>query len=936
MAVLAVTLIVAVIGSALVVRVVQSVPLQQAATVSVLAHRALQAGENAYVTALNANPSLAHCNTSTNGSGICDGIDYGQWNVVSGTDTAGDASPEYYAFGNPQPSFDPTSNELDHITVTVVGAAHDPSVPNSYVFDSETIDLAPKNGFLTNVWWSNYESYSATGNYATCDYNWKLGYNAARSDPCGVPVYFAPNDYVFGPVYTNDSVFVAGSGGLTTGPSFGNPAANVATAVHTADPHCLFVDAANGMGGTSSTCASATSDVHLYDVAGSTFGDPVQPPPKDDRQLATIAAQHGCLYSGPTQITLSTDASGVGQMTVSSPETQEASVNVNGTTVTWDTNNIATNYTNCPNNGTAPLPPNGVVFVQDASASQVVTGANPFDNAISNTVTNVTASPASPVAGQPVTLTATVTSASSQLTQGASASFTQTTRSTVNGITTTATAGIAACTNLTAWGPTVAVGVNRYTAKVTCTTTEAANGTGGFAASFSGGTTTSGSQGNLGQVTALTPTVSYGPNAQTTAGGCAGCYYGETSTPDAEGDAFVNGNLSGELTIGTSNNIVIDGNLTYADCSGRWTTGQSGSAAISQGLCAYQATGKNDSLGLIANAYVEVNHPVATPTGPVLSSCATAPGALCDASNGSTGLTIDAAILALTQSFVVNNYKVGSAEGPLTLYGSIQQNARGPVGTFSGSSLTSGYQKHYTWDPHLDFTSPPSYLVPSTAPWVLTAVHSDAGQQTTNTCPALPGIWSGDSTHPNAPITRYCAGGAGGLPGYPSITVPSPPTNVGATASLSGSVTVAWTAAVDNGSPVTGYTVTSSPSGGGCAAGPTATTCTVTGLSPGTSYVFAVVATNAKGASDPSMSSAAITVPAPPFAPAQVSAVPNPDGTIGVSWTAPSANGTPIVRSTVTPTPACSTCTGTVVMLRDTTTQKSDAVGSSVMAREMA
>ena len=48
-------------------------PLQAKAAAEVYAHRALEAGENAYVTAVNANPSLAQCNTSTNNAGTCSG-----------------------------------------------------------------------------------------------------------------------------------------------------------------------------------------------------------------------------------------------------------------------------------------------------------------------------------------------------------------------------------------------------------------------------------------------------------------------------------------------------------------------------------------------------------------------------------------------------------------------------------------------------------------------------------------------------------------------------------------------------------------------------------------------------------------------------------------------------------------------------------------------
>ena len=47
---------------------------------------------------------------------------------------------------------------------------------------------------------------------------------------------------------------------------------------------------------------------------------------------------------------------------------------------------------------------------------------------------------------------------------------------------------------------------------------------------------------------------------------CSGCYDGQSASPDEEGDAFVQGHLSGLLTVGTDNDIVIDGNLTYDNC----------------------------------------------------------------------------------------------------------------------------------------------------------------------------------------------------------------------------------------------------------------------------------------------------------------------------------------------------------------------------------
>ena len=78
-----------------------------------------------------------------------------------------------------------------------------------------------------------------------------------------------------------------------------------------------------------------------------------------------------------------------------------------------------------------------------------------------------------------------------------------------------------------------------------------------------------------------------------TAGGCTSCYYGETSSPDAEGDAFVNGSLSGQLTIGTANDVIVDGNITYADCPAL-DDGPERLSAPSEGFCPYNPGGTND------------------------------------------------------------------------------------------------------------------------------------------------------------------------------------------------------------------------------------------------------------------------------------------------------------------------------------------------------
>ncbi|HEX7497734.1 MAG TPA: fibronectin type III domain-containing protein, partial [Candidatus Limnocylindrales bacterium] len=84
-------------------------------------------------------------------------------------------------------------------------------------------------------------------------------------------------------------------------------------------------------------------------------------------------------------------------------------------------------------------------------------------------------------------------------------------------------------------------------------------------------------------------------------------------------------------------------------------------------------------------------------------------------------------------------------------------------------------------------------------------------------------------------------------------SVPGAPPSVAAVGGV-GSATVAWSVPVANGSPIIGYTVTSSPGNLTCTT-TGATTCTVLGLLTSIPYTFTVTATNGVGtgpASDPS------------------------------------------------------------------------------------
>ena len=149
------------------------------------------------------------------------------------------------------------------------------------------------------------------------------------------------------------------------------------------------------MNGSRTNCStSATGDVNLYDQTNSSFGDAIEPPPTSDAQLGTIASQYGCLYSGPTQIKLRTYTSGHGTDVGTSPDTPEQAATVGGVHQ-QPLANLTTNPSNCPNDGTwVPLPSNGVVYVQNATAlttppfptgtTSYTEGSKPFDDYIDN------------------------------------------------------------------------------------------------------------------------------------------------------------------------------------------------------------------------------------------------------------------------------------------------------------------------------------------------------------------------------------------------------------------------------------------------------------------------------------------------------------------------------------------------------------------------
>jgi type II secretory pathway pseudopilin PulG len=107
------------------------------------------------------------------------------------------------------------------------------------------------------------------------------------------------------------------------------------------------------------------------------------------------------------------------------------------------------------------------------------------------------------------------------------------------------------------------------------------------------------------------------------------------------------------------------------------------------------------TLGLIANRYVRVYHAMKN------NSCGQGNA------DPAQDVQIDAALLSLQHSFIVDNYSCGSHIGDLIVNGAISQKFRGPVGESDGS----GFFKDYNYDDRLAYRNPPYFLPPVNAAW---------------------------------------------------------------------------------------------------------------------------------------------------------------------------------------------------------------------------
>ncbi len=147
---------------------------------------------------------------------------------------------------------------------------------------------------------------------------------------------------------------------------------------------------------------------------------------------------------------------------------------------------------------------------------------------------------------------------------------------------------------------------------------------------------------------------------------------------------------------------------------------------------------------------------------------------------------------------------------------------------------------------------------------------------------------------------------------------PSQPSSVTATAGIR-SASLSWTAPNNNGSAISGYTVTVSSSNGGSLGTVgtiSGTSCNITGLTNGGIYTFSVTATNGAGTSAAGTSNT-ISLASPPNAPSSINATAG-IRSASLSWTAPDNNGSAITSYTVTVSSSNGGSLGTVVTISGT------------------
>ncbi len=384
--VLGITLMLSITAMMLAATTVQHESIVSGVALEKLSYRALEAGISDVSYELNSNFDYLSCNSS-NTPGSLDAAQpsalpptapavlplcakatpFNVWIPVVDTGRS-PFVPQYYLISNPQfslPTYNATTRTYDisgttatPVTFDILGAAGN---SGDVQYQSTTAVFQATNQLLLNAYWTQYNDIDPTlFNVVTgqsppdcehLDWQWTASAsdehtNASNYAACSVMINpWTPGNGVHGPLFSDDSVYVEGQ------PTFSGPVA-------TADPYCQFVDPTSTNFWSKADCNGVNG---VTAPTGSQFGRNVEPLPTSNDSLEPIAAADGCVYNGPTAITLNPpNAGGSSTMTVS------ASSGVSEPTVGALLSQNANQCLPQAPGASVPIPDNGVVYVEDA------------------------------------------------------------------------------------------------------------------------------------------------------------------------------------------------------------------------------------------------------------------------------------------------------------------------------------------------------------------------------------------------------------------------------------------------------------------------------------------------------------------------------------------------------------------------------------------
>jgi hypothetical protein len=208
----------------------------------------------------------------------------------------------------------------------------------------------------------------------------------------------------------------------------------------------------------------------------------------------------------------------------------------------------------------------------------------------------------------------------------------------------------------------------------------------------------------------------------TTGANCINPYYYSvpaSSSQCTEGDAIVEGELQGQVTLAASADIIVSRDLTYQCADG------SGGATItdpSSVVACNTAGTTNDVLGLLANEDFLIAHPMSgSNNDPTCTDDGTEPSPgisnvvpwSCDIDGTPPGVVVDAAVVTLNGSTYVPNFAIGSGLGNLYENGTNINYYPG----FNGSSAGNGYNQVLSYDTRLSYLNPPDLLQATDTVW---------------------------------------------------------------------------------------------------------------------------------------------------------------------------------------------------------------------------